>query len=468
MSMRSIGAAAALALAMLAPSVQASPEDGKATTELLIDDHIVQSQSGIATVQMRPSAGRVVLVNDKPWEQRIFYPEVIRTGEGRFRLFYNVGLTSNPKKNVVGLAESSDGLVFTKPDLAEREMGAPSNIVFRDAHGPGLVYDPAGPAGRRYKMGYAQGGMSVAFSADGTVFRPHAGNPVIRNKSDTKQSIVWDPARRKWIWFYRFWEKPQDGRTGWSAFKEEIRSVARSESDDFIHWTPPQVILRRGPADPELSDFYGLQVSVRGDLMIGMLWVSDWNDAGGRIGRQRAELAVSRDGGFNWTRVNPRQPFFELGAPGGFDTQVVWPSAVVGDADRELIYYIGANIEHAVTPVEQFPPTAYRLGVRTLPRDRFVARTAGSNQGVLTTRPVPVKPGQKLYLNVAVSPGGYVKVHVIGDDGRTLSSGSEPVSGDGLDMQVGWPDFAIDSAAGRRVHLRFEMQRASLFGFTLR
>lgn len=453
-----------LAAAMML--LAAAGQDRAPRTELLVDDHIVESQTNIATLQMRPSSGQEVLVNDKPWEQRIFYPEVLRA-DGKFRLFYNVGLASNPKKNVVGIAESSDGVTFTKPDLAEKEGGTRSNIVFRDAHGPGLVYDPAGPPERRYKMAYAQGGMAVAFSADGNAFTPYSGNPVIRNKSDTKQSIVWDPARGKWVWFFRYWEKPLDGRTGWSEFKQEIRSVARSESSDFIHWTEPQVILRRSAADPELSDFYGLQVSVRGDLMIGMLWVSDWNDAGGRVGRQRAELVVSRDGGFHWSRINSREPFFDLGATGGFDTQVVWPSAVVADDDRELIYYIGANIEHAVTPVEKFPLTAYRLGVRTLKRDRFVARHADSTKGVLITKAIAIEAGDNLYLNAAVAPGGYIKVQVIDQNGRALSENSHAVTGDDLRSRVIWPNFTLSAAANNRIHLRFEIVNAALFTFTL-
>jgi len=440
--------------------------------QLLMDDYVIESSSNIKVVQLKPVNGRVVLKNDAPWEQRVFYPDVIRLPNGTFRMFYNAGLVSDPRKNVISVADSRDGFTFVKPKLGFFDQaGVRTNIVYNGGHGPGVELDPSDRSGRTFRMGFADSAvtMGVASSDQQLRFRAYPGNPVLRNKADTKQSIVWDPSIKKWVWFSRFWENPQDGRPGWtSGFKGQIRSVGRSESSDFVTWSQPRVVIRRSMVDPALSDFYGLQVTVRHGLMIGLLWDSDWYDTQGRVGRQRAELVVSRDSGLSWTRVSTDDPYFDLGPAGSFDSEIVWPSEIVSAGDQDLIYYLGANVGHGMNKITEFPKDKYRIGVRAVPRDRFAGRVAGSAQGSLVTKPIKLPRNADLYINADISRGGHIKVQMLDESGKALSTMSSPVTGNQLNAGVRWAKSDLRRLGGKTVRLSFQMRQAALYTFTVK
>lgn len=462
----------ALASVCLPASGLAARESGLAigsTTQFLIDDALIRSQDGLERVQNKPADGRIVLANDRPWEQRIFYPDVIQAGDGGYRMYYNVGLTGNPGRNDVSVATSPDGIHFEKPPLPNLAIdGAPTNIVLANAHGPAIGRCGAHPE-IPFRLAFGmRGGMGLATSADGWAFTPDPADPVSANKADTKQSLVWDPAISKWIWFTRFWEKPADGRPGWSRFNGRIRSVARFESADGHRWSGPRVVARRTAADPLLSDFYGLQVTCRHGVMIGFLWVSDWDDLRGSVGRQRAEIVVSRDHGVSWFRVAPHDPYFELGPKGGFDGEIAWPTSILSRGNEELIYYQGARIEHALVPVADFPPDAYRLAVRTIGRDRFVGRRAGERTGTLTTPPLLLPPRSRPHLNFVAQPGGEIRVAALSPGGAIVLPDSEPLGGDHHDAAVRWRDEDVSRLHGRPVCLRFTLRNATLFTFACR
>jgi hypothetical protein len=461
----------AAALATAAPAAataQALPVQG--TTQLLIDDHLIEHRSGLERVQSRPDAGRVVLSNDMPWEQRVFYPEVVRAPDGRLLMFYNAGLTSAPMLNVVSVAESHDGIAFTKRKYGYfSEGGLATNILFRNAHGPGIAYDPEALADARWKMAYFEGHKTtaVAFAGADLRFSPSPANPLATFKADTKQGIVWDPATRKWLWFTRIWESPRDGRRGWSHFGGEIRSVARFESEDFVHWSGPETVLRRTAGDPELSDFYGLSVVIRHGVMIGLLWVSDWADDRGRIGRQRAELVVSRDSGRTWTRVDAKSPFFDLGAAGGFDSEIAWPSSILTIGEREFIYYLGANRAHGVDRIEAFPADKYRIGVRTIGRDRFAGLAAGATPGSLTTKPLRTA-GSSLRVNATVAQGGELKLWWVDAADRPLTSVRTIGPGDRFAARVRWSSREMSQVSKAPARLRITARDATLYGIDFR
>jgi hypothetical protein len=466
-----------LSLALVA-ALPVRPADARDTAiristqpQLLIDDYLIARSNGVAKVQQKPDRGRVVLQADRPWEQRVFYPDVIRDQDGRFRMYYNAGLMRDPTANVISLAESADGISFTKPDLSSfDEGGSPTNIVYRDAHGPSLVFDPADASDTRYRLAFLgpHDGMSGAYSPDGHAFTAENANPVLLNKADTQQSVVWDPVIGKWVWFTRLWEKPADGRPAWSGFHGEIRAVGRSESADFVHWSPLRVVIRRSAEDADLSDFYGLQVTVRDGMMIGLLWTSQWYVADGRRGLQRAQLVTSRDSGLTWQRVDAKDMFFDLGPAGSFDDHIVWPSSVVADGNRDLIYYLGGNREHGGDEIAQFPRDKYRLGVRIVGHDRFVSRTAEDKKGQLTTRLIIAPNARKLLLNARVRDGGYIRISITDRRGRLLMAQSSPVTGDRYDLSVAWSAQAIAKLKGRPIRLNFTLRRSDLYSFTFR
>src|SRR6185436_3831152 len=83
--------------------------------------------------------------------------------DGKYRMWYEV-ITPYPHgaKDVLCYAESSDGVMWEKPNLGlcEFDGSKSNNIVYDEAvaghgfHGIGVCFDPSAPAEQRYKMIY--------------------------------------------------------------------------------------------------------------------------------------------------------------------------------------------------------------------------------------------------------------------------------------------------------------------------
>ena len=452
------------------------------TTQLFLDDYIIESTVGLTKVPNKPDTNRVALFGaDRAWEQRVFYANVIRVGDD-WRMYYSAGVFNDLKGGedvAVGklpaLAESSNGIDWSFPKLKENTgVFETTNIILKeDADGSvniddGFgIYDPNAVESEKYKLGYGlwKGGLRVALSADGYSFNKYEGNPVFEDaREDTQQSIVWDPRINKWVWFYRIWDTPTDGRGGWSRFNDTIRKVGRMESSDFKNWTNPQLILDRTAEHPANSDWYGLQVTLRHGIMIGLLWTSEWEDQTvGLIGQQRAQLVVSRDSGFTWTFVDRENMWFDVGPSGSFDDEVVWPSTIISVGDEDYIYYTGSTYKHASNPSGRSNP--YRIGLARIPRDRFVAMQAGSSVGSLTTKVITIPERKQLYLNVDVKGSGYCKVVVESAAGETLLGESLPIINGKISGKVGWAKGDISNLGYKNARLKFYLKDAALYSF---
>ena len=462
-----------------------SETDGLAigiTAQLFLDDYLIDSIDGLAKVLNKPDTNRVALFGaDRAWEQRVFYANVIRV-EDDWRMYYTAGVFNDLRggeKVAAGklpaLAESSNGIDWSFPKLKENTgVFETTNIIFReesndtgdidDAFG---IYDANGVESEKYKLGYGlwKGGLRVAFSADGYSFKKYDGNPVFEDaQEDTQQSIVWDPRINKWVWFYRIWDTPTDGRPGLSHFNGTVRKVGRMESSDFKNWSAPKLVLDRTVQESLNTDWYGLQVTIRHGVMIGLLWTSLWEDNGaGLIGQQRAQLVVSRDSGLTWTFVDRENPWFDVGPSGSFDDEVVWPSTIISVGDEDYIYYTGSTYKHASNPPGRSNP--YRIGLARIPRDRFVAMQAGSSEGNLTTKIIKIPEGKQLYLNVDVKVGGYCKVEVEGANGETLLRESLPIRNDQIRGKVDWAEGDVLKLGNQNARLKFYLKDASLYSF---
>ena len=93
------------------------------------------------------------------------------------------------------------------------------------------------------------------------------------------------------------------------------RVVARSESDDFLKWVKPQLVLETDDQEPsgEYPDtqFYGMSVCLYEGLYLGGLWAY----RPGSDGHIDTQLACSLDG-IRWERVANRSPLLTVGRAG--------------------------------------------------------------------------------------------------------------------------------------------------------
>ena len=434
-----------------------------------------------------------VLRPDRPWENSasVYGTTIYDDALGRFRMWYLIGCPSDgeftddetgtrhriPQTTRVGYAESADGISWHKPDLGQLQWrGSRANNMLalgrQNPEGISVLVDDHDPdPARRYKALFwdhaADGahfhpqlkrvlwketqetdGAYLAWSPDGINWTHAPENPVVRAYMDTNQNLLWDPNLGRYVAFSRF---------GFG------RKIARSESEDFLHWSAPQLVFECDERDGEGTQFYGAGIDIYEGLYIAMLWVY----REGSDGCIDTQLGVSRDG-IRWERVAKRQVFIPLGEPGSWeDGMARGAERIINRGDRLYIYYCGVNGPHsgprfpAETIVRKHKPA---IGLAPLRRDGFVSLDAGGDRGSLLTRPFAMPEG-RLHLNVDAT-GGSCVIAICDERGRAIPGfeRSQPITGDHLDAEATWPK-GEGLPAGQSLALRITLERAALYSY---
>jgi hypothetical protein len=481
--------------------------------QLFLDDGGIESLEGLKRVVNPPTRhpGNPAVQGEHPWEKAsvsVYGTALFDEALGRFRLWYlcTPGPQPSGRKwvevggyrrvtncTLVGYATSLDGVHWEKPILNQLsfEGSTENNLVkigIDNPEGISILFDPYDPdLARRYKAFFwdrrvsppddptgvdekaaqvpqeppgltpeqAAGGLWVAFSPDGLAWQTHG--PVLPQGSDTTQAVVYDPQINKYVAF---------GRFGFG------RNVARTESEDFLHWTEPQLVLTTDVKDGPAAQIYGMPTDLYEGLYLGMFWIY----REGTDGKIDTQLAVSRDGR-HWKRVADRQTFLPNAPDGARDDGM---SRVVGRfiarGDTLYLYYSMVNGPHRgpkfPTVERKFPPA---VGLVTLRRDGFVSLDAGETEGHVLTKPFVLPPGQ-LHLNADATPPspplhkggmGGVWVTVCDAEGKPLPGFEQsfPITGDRCRAMVRWNPGRLSQLRGRTVRLRFTLRQAKLFSY---
>ncbi len=361
-------------------------------------------------------------------------------------------------------ATSSDGLNWEKPALGLIEFAGDrgNNLLMRRAthglHAGGVLKDSREPdPRRRYKFLHRNldaGKMAVAFSADGLRWSPPIPWPRHDAAGDCHNNALWAPELGKYVGITRGW-------SGERYFQGE-RTVLRSESDDFLHWTQPEEILRgRDPHD----QLYSMPIFRYGELYLGLPAVlrhggrdaPDWDLVD-------TELALSLDT-VHWERICPGQALIPRGAgqypTGDYDCGCVYAAAPVVLGDEILLYYGGSNGKH----------TSWREGsfnLASLKRDRFAGHSPcdAAEPASVTTNPLRLA-AEPPAINAAIAPGGSIRASVQTADGAALPGfGLEdcrPMTESGLDIPLRWRDASLDRLGGESLRLVFHIKGATLY-----
>jgi hypothetical protein len=422
-----------------------------------------------------------VLAAEHPWEhQRVFHPNILpdpRTGG--LRMWYGTLPTFKAGEPVPSYtllyAESQDGLTWHKPllDVVPDGSHARTNIVYRGANGNcsgfRVVADSReADATKAFKMLHKGGvdrngvlGEELAFSPDGLRWRPFDGNPVMPMRHDCNLNLLHDPGRRVWTAYGR----PSAWASGrWLPGDHPRRRIAVAESPDLIHWSKVRTVL--GPAEGDSNEFDNITVIPCGNVLVGLLGIFQVANGDQLQQFMHIEPAFSIDG-VTWERL-PGRPVLlgPSGRDGAFDRDSVSAAtaAVVDPTTGDwLLYYNG--IEGSGGAARS------AIGVMRVRPDRFVAQQAGPAGGWLLTREF-VLEGNSLSVNCQAA--GAVRVEMAEYPGRPLPGFSaeecDPITGDHLSHPVTWRGGQGDLSElrGRPVYLRFRLEDASLWAFTLR
>lgn len=398
---------------------------------------------------------------EHPWEVMFnnLYPNVIFDPEaGSYKVWYGMFVVDSAyaettpaqrtpgtymkrvrvRRDGLGYAISKDGIRWEKPMLDEIPWnGSRSNLVSRDVHGAGILRDPAerDPA-RRYKMLFRGRSMSVRFSRDGIRWGEFIACPEINGAGDTHNNAIWSDDLQRYVGFTRLWKGPR-------------RVVGRTESRDFVHWTPAEEVLR----GEHLFDVYSMPVVPYAGVYLGLPAVFDEQSD-----RVHTELAWSPDT-IHWHRIAPGSALIPNATKkGGYDWGTVYASPPIVTPKGIRLYYGGCDRGH-------FDWRDGYLCLATLALDRF----AGFNPidphdtALVETPAFPFSPRLRI---TADARGGSITVSATDSDGVIVTK-SRPMVDNVTDALVEWTDSSstITELAGRPLSLRFEFNNARLYSF---
>ncbi len=486
-----------------------SPNDtGKGSRKTILAAHedAILYRSGTTYVMQSPERCQAnpVLAAAMPWELAIGYCSVFHDPvTGLYQAWYQAYAGSraeHPTRRVVlCYATSRDGLHWEKPKLRlfDFNENPETNIVLvgnggRSVnYGASVLVDPrdADPQ-RRYKLAYwdfvelegiQKPGLCVAFSPDGIHWKKHpqgpllqgaygdptqpplAGKhlnePAIRPAISDVMDLMWDPPHQRFVIYSKTWIDAPDGRRFWK------RAVVRTTSTDFIHWTPPEMVL--SPADHDHGQLHGASVFFHQGLYLALVQRLDFGgfDRGG-TGNMPAELAWSQDGR-HWQRPFEDRMFLGVSGKGDrFDAGCLWTSATPVHLEGETRLYYGAypawDADLSVSPTG--------IGMARVPRDRFIGIAPVDVQGQVTFRPIHLDGHRAITLNAdathgalrleILSAGGY------GVEGYTRAD-AMVLKGDHLAHSAAWKYHTLEDLRPGAYQLRVHLRHAQLYALSL-
>ncbi|MEE2712802.1 MAG: hypothetical protein VX913_08525 [Planctomycetota bacterium] len=471
-----------LCLLVVAPS--ASSQDPVALAsrrELFVDRALIDRLDGAELRLGRPRDEGEVLRFDKPWEGPFCgYATVLKDGD-LYRLYYR-GLPKaggdNSPLEVTCVAESADGIQWTRPDVGRFDIGGSkrNNVVLANAapvthnFSPFVDARPGVPAEERFKAlgGSEASGLLALASADGLAWRRLQDKPAITaGQFDSQNVAFWSASEARYVCYFRTWSGG-----GWSGF----RTISRATSDDFKTWTKP-ARMTFGDTPPEhlytnqTHPYFRaphLYVSIAARFFPGRRVLSP--EQARAIGVNPKYFGDCSDGVLMTSRGGTRydrtfmEAFVRPGiGPNNWVSRTNYPAlGVVQTGDEEMSFYV----QH-----DYAQPTAH-LRRYALRLDGFAAVSAPYAGGEMVTRPLTFT-GTTLDLNFATSAAGEIRLEIQDAKGRPLPgfrlSETPPIIGNEVSRSVVFGEGArLETLRGRPIRLRFVLKDAQLFSLRFR
>ncbi|MCB1088542.1 MAG: hypothetical protein KDM63_16010, partial [Verrucomicrobiae bacterium] len=422
-------------LPMVSPATAGEPVALGDRRELFVDDLLIEKRDNVRLVLHEPRDEGIALKFDQPWEGPFCgYATVIRDGD-LFRLYYR-GLpqakADGSQAESTCYAESKDGIHWTKPNLGIFDVHGTkeNNVVVANSaplthnFSPMLDSKPGVPADQKFKAlgGIMKSGLVAWTSADGKHWKKLQEEPVIPASMvkfpyffDSQNLAFWSEAEGKYLCFFR-------------VFQDKIRRIARTTSDDFIHWSEPVLMeYRHLDGEAPIEHLYTnqthpyfraphLYVSIAARFMPGRQVLTE--DQAKEIGVNPGYFKDTSDAIFMTTR--PGHDYYDRTFLSSFVRPAIgahnWVSRtnypalnVVQTGETEMSVYL--NQDYA-QPTSHLMRYSMRL-------DGFCSAQADYNGGELVTKPLTFS-GSRLSLNFSTSAAGGIRVEIQDADGKPL------------------------------------------------
>ena len=255
-------------MALTAPEGQENqtvqpPLDIGSRLELMLDDYLIESMTGLTFQMHPPRPAEQVLSFDQLWEgPTVDYITVFKDGD-RYRMYYACHpFGFSGERQYTGYAESTDAVNWTRPSLGivDFEGSTDNNLVWSGSisHNLSPFVDtrPGTPSDERYKAIAGHMALHVLASADAIHWRllkeepivapdnpafdrhnvPYWGDDPARGRAafDSQNAGFWDAEQGQYVCHFRA-RAPVGGVDG-----PDVRTVFRTTSPDFLNWSEPE------------------------------------------------------------------------------------------------------------------------------------------------------------------------------------------------------------------------------------
>ncbi len=430
---------------------------------LLLDDYYTAQSQGLTRKINSPEKLPEPIITGKKEDgtgDNCFQPyfTVIRDpGSGRFRMWY--GVPENSGQSHLAYIESEDGIHWIRP---HKVLEDPMKIQF------GCAVIDRGTSfpnqDERYVYGfYGDGGLCIAVSPDGFKWRMTKG--FVKHSHDITW-LGWDPLRSQYLAFVSMMMPGE----GWT---ENRRIPHMTTSPDLLEWKKPWRVVEPEKGESGETQFYCMAGAIaRGKTLVALVKVlrDDLNPEPdktalemGENGRKAAGLgytvlAWSHDGK-KWQR--DVEPFIDRNpVPWTWDRAMAWGDCQVPVGDQIYLYYGGYKRGHKVNRFEE-----RQIGLARIMRDRYTARTAGREEGLLRTKPGVLKAKA---LTVNSKGYGSLQARLLDGEGNSIEKfgwdDMQPIVGDSVAHPVNWKgDLA--ALKGKTISIEFVLSNTELYSF---
>ena len=424
------------------------------------------------------------LRTDRPWEERVVAYHQVLHEDGKYRLWYHIMLTDaakeaffppgggiEPADQVLSYAESDDGFHWTKPGLDVYSFnGQRTNVVTPYCRESGVFRDPTAPDPERYKCFHfdklpnSEGkrprdayGLYGLVSPDGYHWK-RLPDPLLSYFHDTENIAAWDPVLKKYVGYFR---GHLDGR-----------AIARSETDDFRHWPPAEVILAGGPLDSLAADYYTNGFTTfPDDPSLRFLFPAIYHHDTDQVD---VHFAVSRNNrAWSWMSL---EPIIELGAPGEWDSGTIYaaPDMVHLPDGRLALPFAGTARTHNEGHAEYYgekTEAKFQLAWATWDDGRLAGLEAQEHGEFWSSNLGPFE-GNRIEINARTPRHGKVEVALLDPYGRGTKpmpgytfADAIPFSGDAVWEPLRWKGVeSLEPLRGKELILHFRLTSAKVFG----
>ena len=449
--------------------------------QLFLDHYILDELEDVQLRMHHPVNEGPVLYFDKVWEGNFSaYCTILKDGPLYKAYYRGVRDAGSDGRNAerTCIALSTDGIHWTKPQLGLYEVDGSrdNNVILANeaplSHNfsPFIDTNPNCEPNEKYKAlaGTKKSGLVAFVSPDGIHWTKKREEAVFtQGVFDSQNVAFWSPSENQYVCYFRTWS---DG--GFDEYKG-YRSVSRTTSKDFIHWTDP---VKMEFGDTPMEHLYTQQTSSY--FRAPQIYIA----IGARFMPNRQVLTDEQAEALN---VNPKyfkdcsdaiimtsrggnqydRTFMESYIHPGIGLQN-WVSRsnypalnVVQTGENEMSVYVNENYAQPSAHLKRY---SMRL-------DGFASAEAGYQGGKLTTR-LFVFEGHELEINYSTSAAGSIKIEIQDGSGNPLPGYNiedcQEIIGNEVKRIVNWNGNAdVEPLQGKTVRLAFTMKDSNLYSF---